>query len=53
MVHVQATSASVRPKEDDLLAKADVRFPTDQLSAETSSRAAEGVVAYTAICEKD
>lgn len=27
-----------------------VRFPVEQLSAETRSRAAEGVVAYTAIC---
>jgi rieske iron-sulfur protein len=27
-----------------------VRFPSEQLSAETRARAAEGVVAYTAIC---
>lgn len=88
----QATPASMRPKEGDLLIKVDdqkaiplspddiplasdqtmawamdpvdktirngerlnrillVRFSADQLSPETRARAAEGVVAYTAIC---
>lgn len=92
LVHAQETPATMRPKEGDLLVKADdtsaapltpddipvaadqimawaidpvdktirngdrlnrillVRFPVEQLNVEVKARAAEGVVAYSAIC---